>query len=114
MLSCILKVLLPFLAISRIKWFKLGLFGTKHGTQHYLVYVIVLKWLATKNLNICLKLRGKLHFKGFLAFLALSRIKWFKHGLFDTNLGIQNYLAYVILLKIVRISINSHMLEITC
>ena len=38
---------LAFLTFSLIKWCKLCLFGTKLGTQNYLVYVIVLKWLES-------------------------------------------------------------------
>ena len=40
MLSCVLKVFYAFLALSHIKEFNLGLFGMKHGTQNYLVYII--------------------------------------------------------------------------
>ena len=54
-----------FLALSRTKWFKLGLFATKIGTQHYMVYIIVLKWLESKTLAICLKLHAKLRFCDF-------------------------------------------------
>ena len=28
---------------------QIGLFGMKHGTEHYLVYTIMLIWLETKN-----------------------------------------------------------------
>ena len=38
------------------------------GTQHYLVNIIVLKWLEFKITIICLKLRVKLSFYGFLRF----------------------------------------------
>ena len=77
---------LAFLALSRIKWFKLGFFGTKLGTEHYLVYVIVVKWLESKTIVICLKLSAKLRFwVFFLTFLVLSRIKGFKLGLFGTT-----------------------------
>ena len=31
-------------------------------TQHYFVYLIVLKWLELKTIVICLKLRAKLRF----------------------------------------------------
>ena len=34
-----------FLALLRIKSLKFGLFCTKFGIQHYLVYIIALKWL---------------------------------------------------------------------
>ena len=57
-----LKFFLAFLALSRIKWFKFGLFGTKHGTHYNLLYVIVLKWLESKTIDISLKLHAKLHF----------------------------------------------------
>ena len=43
---------LAFFALSRLKWFKLGLFGTKLGTTHDLVYVIVLKWIESKTIVI--------------------------------------------------------------
>ena len=42
-------VFYAFVALSRIKWFKLGLFGIKLGTQRYLVYKIVLKRLDSKT-----------------------------------------------------------------
>ena len=38
-----------FLALSRIKWFKLGLFAMRNGTYHYLTYIIVLQWLELKK-----------------------------------------------------------------
>ena len=38
----------------------------KHGTQHYLVYIIVLLWLELKIILICLKLHGTLRFERFL------------------------------------------------
>ena len=41
----------------------------KLGTQHYLVYNIVLKWLQLKIIVMCLKLRANLQFYGFLCFL---------------------------------------------
>ena len=46
------------LALSAIKEFKIVLFGMKLGTQHYLVHIIVLKWLEFKTIIICLKLRA--------------------------------------------------------
>ena len=82
-----LMFFLAILAFSRIKWFTLCLFGTKHGIQHHWVYVIQLKWLHHWVYEL------------FVAFLALSRLKWFKHGLFGTKLRTQYYLVYVIVLK---------------
>ena len=86
-------------AISRIKWFKLGLFDTKHGTQHYLAYVFLLKWLATKNINIYLKLCAKLRFWGFFSIFCTFSKKvvqtWFVwHETRHTN-----YLVYFFVLK---------------
>ena len=94
------KVFVAFLAHLRIKWFKHGLFGTKLSTQHYLVNVIVLKWLELNTIFMYLKLRTMFRFLCcFLAFLAFSRLKWFKHGLFGTKLGTQHYFVYDIVLK---------------
>ena len=42
------------------------MFGMKLGTQHYLVYIIVLKWLELKTIVKYLKLRVKLRFEDFL------------------------------------------------
>ena len=92
-------VFLAFFALSRTKWFQLGLFGTKLGTQYNLLYVIVLKWFESKTIDICLKLHAKLRFLGCLAFLAFYRIKLCKHRLFPTKHETQHYLVYVILLK---------------
>ena len=99
MLSFSFKVFLAFLAHSRTNWFQLGLFGTKHCTQYNLLYVIVLKWLESKTIDICLKLHAKLRCLGCLAFVAFYRIKWCKHGLFPTKLNTQHYLVYVTVLK---------------
>ena len=49
MRSCGFMDFYAFVALSRIKWFKLGLFGIKLGTQRYLVYKIVLKRLDSKT-----------------------------------------------------------------
>ena len=100
MLSCFFKVFKAFLVVSRIKWSKLGLFGTTHGTRHYFLYFIVLNWLESKTIVICLKLGSKFRFLRFVErFFAVSRIKWFKLGLFDTKLGTQHYLVYIIVLN---------------
>ena len=60
---------LCFFALSRIKLLKLALYCMKLCTQHYLVYIIVLKWLQLKIIVICFKLRAHLQFYGFLSFL---------------------------------------------
>ena len=36
------------------------------GTQHYLVYIVMLKWLESKKRVMCLKLRAKLRSLGIL------------------------------------------------
>ena len=78
----ILRVFKCFLALWRIKQLKLGLFCAKLSTQHYLVYIIALKWLEVKIIIICQKLRVKLQL-----------------GLFCTKIGTQHYLVYIIVLK---------------
>ena len=55
-----------FLALSRIKQLKLGLFCT----ERYLAYTIVLNWLVLKIIVICSKLRVKLRFYAFLCIFA--------------------------------------------
>ena len=55
------------LVLSRIKWFKLCFFATKHDTQHYFIYFTVLKRLELKTIVVCFKLRAKLHFWGFIS-----------------------------------------------
>ena len=114
MQSYVFEVFLAFLALSRIKWFKLSLFGTKLSTQYNLLYFIVFKWLESKTIDICMKLHAKLRFWGCLAFFAFSRIKWCKLVLFGTKLGTQHYLVYVIVFKWLEWKMNIHMLEITC
>ena len=93
---------LAFIILYRIKWFQLGFFTTKYVTQHYLEYIILSKSLELKTIAICLLLSAKLRFLGFVSFLALSHIKWFKLGLFATKIGTQHYLAYIIVLKCIE------------
>ena len=88
-----------FLALSPIKKLKRGLFCKKLGTQLYLVYVIVLKWLDLKIIVICQKLCVQLRFFGFLCFFGISCIKQLKIGLFYTKLCTQHYLVYINVLK---------------
>ena len=103
-----------FFALSHIKWFKLGLFATKHGTQHYLVYIIYLKWLETKTILIWLILRAKLCFWGFLSVFGTFSHQVFKtwfvcHEKWHTTLFGIYYCV-----EMYRIKNNSHMLYITC
>ena len=42
-LSSVFRFLKTFSVVSHIKYFNLGLFGMKLGTQYYFVYIIVLK-----------------------------------------------------------------------
>ena len=57
------------------------LFGTKHGTQLYLVYIIVLIWLESKKIVIYLILHAKLRFKVFFSVFSTLSYKlvqtWF-------------------------------------
>ena len=103
-----------FLALSRIRWLKLSLFCTKHGTQHYLVYIIVLKWLDSKTIFMYFKLRAKLRFECFLYFFGTVSYKvvqtWFvSHETWHRTLFGINYCV-----ERVRIENYCHMLEITC
>ena len=86
----------------------------KLETQHYSVYVIVLKWLEFKFILICLKLRVKLRFYGFLSVFGVVAHKvaqtWFVlHKAWHTTLFCIYY--YV---ELVRIENYIHILEITC
>ena len=102
-----------FLGLLRIKLLKLGLFCTKLGTQHYLKYIIVLKWLELKIIVICLKLRVKLIFYAFLNVFGTFALKvaqtWFLlHETWHTTLfGIYYFV------EVFTIESHSHMLEIT-
>ena len=90
------------------------MFVIKHGTQHYLVYIIVLKGLEFKKLVICLKERAKLRFYGFLSVFGTLSHKvvqtWFVwHETWHKKLFDIYY--YV---KRVGIEKNIHILQITC
>ena len=82
------------LAFSRIKWFKLCLFATKVGIQHYWIYVIELKMFESKTTVICLKLHAKLRLWDFCICLKL-------HG--SSNMGcvarnfVHNTIWYMVL-----------------
>ena len=86
----------------------------KHGTQHYFVYLIVLEWLELKTIVMCLKLRAKLRFKGFLSIFGTFSDKvvqiWFvwHKTWFTTVLGT----CYCV--EIVRIENDSYILQIIC
>ena len=71
----------------------------KHGTQKYLVYIIVLKCFELKTTTICLKLQAKLRFYGFLSVLGIFSHKTVQTRLFRMKVGTQQYLVYIILLK---------------
>ena len=59
----------------------------------------MLKWLKLIKIVMCLKLRAKFRFLGFLVSLLISRMKWYKLGFFVMKLGTQHYLVYIIVLK---------------
>ena len=96
------------------KVFQTWFTSTKHGTQHYLVYSIILKWLYSKKIVICLKLRAKLHFWSFFSIFGTFSHKvvqiWFVwHETWHT---LQFIICYCV--EMVRIENNRHTLEITC
>ena len=78
------------------------------------MYIIVLKWLELKNILICLKLRAKLRYYGFLSFFGTFADKvaqtWYVlHETWHTTLFcIYHYV------EVVRIENHTHMLELTC
>ena len=116
MLSCVFNVF--FCVFSTFSDKVVQTWFVCHETWHttpFGIFFYVLKWLESKTIGICLKLRAKLGFWGCLAFLAFfSRIKWCKLVLFGTKLGTQHYLVYVIVFKWLEWKMNIHMLEITC
>ena len=82
-------------------------------TQHYLVYIILLKWLELKTLVICLKLRAKFllkNFKFFWHFLTLS----YSNLVYLARNMAHNTIFIYYCFKMVRIEKNSHMHDITC
>ena len=82
-----------------------------HNTS--LVYVIVLKWIESKTIVICSKLRAKLRLWGFLRVLGTFSHKmaqnWFV--CYETRHTTLFGICYWV--EMVRIENNSHMLEIT-
>ena len=95
-------------ALSRIKWFKLGLFATKHGIENYLVYNNFLKWLESKTMFICLILCARVRFLGFFSVFGTFSHKvvhtWFVcHEKLHTSL----FCIYYCVEK-VRIENNTH------
>ena len=100
MLRFFFKVFKSFLEL-----FKHGLFGDKKGTQQYSVHLIVLKWLESKTIVICLKLHARLR---TLSHKVVQT--WFVlHKTWHPTLF---SLCYCV--EMVRLENNSHVLEITC
>ena len=81
---------------------QIGMFDIKNGTHHYLVYIIVVKWLESKTIDICMILRAKFRFQGLFSVLGTLSQKLFKSCLFATKNGTHHYLVYIILLKLLE------------
>ena len=82
----------------------------KLGTQHYLVYIVVLKWLELKTKVICLKLRAKFLFV-FLSFFGTFLLKAIQtmfiwHETWNTTSGKKNVFAAYHLLWFLYIRSN--------
>ena len=97
-----------------MKFVKYVLFFTKLGTEHHLVYIIMLKLLELKIIVICYQLRVKLRFLGFLSVFGTFAHKiaqtWFVlHEIWHTTLFGIYYCV-----EVIRIENHSHMQEITC
>ena len=84
---------------SHIQCFKIWLFALKLGAQHYLVYIIMLKWWKFKTIIICLKLRAKWRVWGFLSINGNFSHKVVQSWLVFDKVGTQQYLIYIIVLK---------------
>ena len=83
----------------------------KLGTQHYLIYIIVLKWLELKMIVICLKLHVKLRFYEFLSFFGTFAHKvaqtWFVlHETWEITLFGIYYCVEVVRVKIIVICLK--------
>ena len=91
----------------------LCLFDMKLGTQHYVVYIVLLKLFEFKTVVICLKLRAKLCFKGFLRFLDTFSLKEVQTLFVRDDTSNTTLFGIYYIVEIVRIY-NSHMLVITC
>ena len=86
----------------------------KLGTQHYLVNIILLKWLEFKIIVLCLKLRAKLRFYVFLSYFGT-----FAHKVAQTLFVLQETCHTILFgiyycVEMVIIEKNSPMIEITC
>ena len=71
----------------------------KLGTQQYLVYIIVLKCLEFKTIDIILKLRVKFRFYRFLSFFRIFSDKIDQTWFVSHETWQQNYIVYIIVLK---------------
>ena len=105
---------LEFMALSRIKKFKLGLFATKLVTQHYLVYIIVLKLLQSKTIVICLILRAKLSLWGFFNVFGTFSHKVVQTWFFCHKTCHTTVFCIYYCFEMIRVKNNIHMLDITC
>ena len=113
MLSCDFMRFKAFLALSCLKYLKLGLFYTKLGTLHYLVSFIVLKVVRFENHSHMLQIRVKMWFYAFLSFFGTFAHKvaqtWFV--LYETWHTTLFGIYYCV--EVVIIENHSHMLEFT-
>ena len=94
--------------------FQIGLFCKKLGTKNYLVYIILLNWLESKTIVICLKLRAKLRFLGFLSVFGTFSHKVIQTWFFWHETCHKTLFGTCYCVEMIRTENNSHMLEITC
>ena len=85
----------------------------KLGTQHYLIYIIVFKWLELKTTVTCLKLRAKLRCYSFKSVFGT-----FSHKVVQTSFVLHQTWHTILFdiyysVEMFIIENNSHMLEIT-
>ena len=63
------------------------------------IYIIMLKWLESIKIVMCLKLRAKLRFLGFFSVIGNFSHEVVQTCFFAMKLGTQHYLVYIIVLK---------------
>ena len=71
-------------------------------TKHYLVYIIVLKWLESETIVICLNLHSKLRFWGFLIVIFSQKVVqtlFVLHETLHTTLFVIYYCLDIIRIK---------------
>ena len=67
----------------------------KLGTQQFLVNITVLEWIELKTIVICLILRAKFLFYGFLSVFCTFLLKVIQRWFVRHETWLQHYLVYI-------------------